>query len=68
MIQALGKCVGSSIGLSCSWDDLEVKEGEELSPSVLSSVKQVWLPEVHEVLVVHVDFKLLSVEIVLPLL
>ena len=68
MIWSLGKCIGSSIRLSCSRDNLEVEEGEELSPSVLSSIEWVQLLEICKVLVVHVDFKLLSVEIVLPLL
>ena len=68
MIWTLGKCIGSSIRLSCSRDNLEVEEGEELSPSVLLSIEWVRFPEVGEVLVVCVDFKLLSIEVVLPFL
>ena len=68
MIWTLGKCIGGSIRLSCSQDNLEVEEGEELSPSVLSSIEWVWLPEICKVLVVCVDFKLLSIEVMLPFL
>ena len=68
IVRSLGKCVGGGIGLSGSWDDLEVEQGEELSPPVSSSVKQVQFPEISKVLVVRMYLKLLSVEVVLPFL
>ena len=63
-----GKGVSGGIGLSSSWDNLEFEEGEELSPSALSSIEWVWFLEVSKVLVVCVNLKFLSVEVMLPFL
>ena len=67
IVQPSGECIGSSIQFSGSGNDLKIKEGEELSPSILSSIEQVWFPEICEILVVHVYLKFLPIEVVLPL-
>src|ERR1700731_2041458 len=68
IVQPSGECIGSSIQFSGSGNDLKIKEGEELSPLVLSSVEWIWFPEIGKVLVVSMYLEFLSVEVVLPLL